>query len=82
MDSEDYPVGFQNILLEGTTVVLTWKGDLTLLEAENVTGPWTPVENADSPFIVDTTATIIPPPVEVWNPKISVATKFYQLKKP
>jgi hypothetical protein len=39
-----------NIAREGNEVVLTWEGSATLEEASEITGPWTPVNGAQSGY--------------------------------
>ncbi len=52
-------------LTEDGKVVLEWKGEGTLLEADEVTGPWTPVQGATSPYTITPTG----------------KKKFYRLKQ-
>ncbi|HEU5123948.1 MAG TPA: LamG-like jellyroll fold domain-containing protein [Verrucomicrobiae bacterium] len=40
----------------GNNLTLTWPGGV-LLEADDITGPWTPNNSATSPYVVPTTAT-------------------------
>jgi len=43
---------FTNVGLVGSNLRIEWVGSAQLLSAEAVTGPWTEVTNASSPFIV------------------------------
>ena len=56
---------FSPVTKQGNNLVLSWTGGGTLQSADNVTGPWTDVANASSPF---TTA-------------VAVAKKFYRIKQ-
>jgi hypothetical protein len=56
---------FSPVTKQGNNVILSWTGGGTLQSADNVTGPWTDVANASSPFTA----------------AISVAKRFYRVKQ-
>jgi hypothetical protein len=47
---------FTNVKLSGGTVTMEWTGGGTLQSAASVSGPWTDVAGASSPYSADTTA--------------------------